>query len=118
MRKVSSEELKFIDNSLKELKVQLDRIMEYIKENPWTAMDNNVKSDEFKFQTELFNNHTKWMKSYLELSGVYEFYNEAQKESNKGRNVRQGHEDNPVMDIIKNDDIDSLLDEEYEFEQD
>lgn len=114
MRKVSKEELAFINESLKELKVQLDRIMEYIKENPWTAMDTNVKSDEFKFQTELFNNHTKWMKSYLELSGVYDFYNEAMKESKKDTSIRQGHIDNPVMDIIKNDNIDSLLDEEFE----
>lgn len=113
MRKVNKDELKFIDESLKELKVQLDRIMEYIKENPWTAMDTNVKSDEFKFQTELFNNHTKWMKAYLDLSGVYEFYNEAQKESVKDSSIRQGHIDNPVMDMLKNDNIDSLL-EDYE----
>ena len=71
MRKVNKEEVEFIDNSLKELKIQLERIMEYIKENPWTAMTNDTKSDEFKFQTELFNNHTKWMKAYLELSGIY-----------------------------------------------
>ena len=111
MRKVNREELRFIDESLKELKVQLDRIMVYIKENPWTAMDTNVKSDEFKFQTELFNNHTKWMKSYLELSGVYDFYNEAQKESSKESSIRQGHIDNPVMDMLKNDNIDELLDD-------
>lgn len=109
MRKVNRDELKFIDESLKELKVQLERIMEYIKENPWTAMDSNVKSEEFKFQTELFNNHTKWMKSYLELSGVFEFYNEAQKETDKQSSIRQGHIDNQVMDFIKNDNIDELL---------
>lgn len=111
MRKVHKEELTFINESLVELRVQLDRIMEYIKDNPWTAMDNNVKSDEFKFQTELFNNHTKWMKSYLELSGVYEFYNEAQKENAKSSNIREGHFDNPVMDIIKDGNIDNLLDD-------
>lgn len=113
MRKVSKDEIAFIEDSLKELKSQLERIMEYIRENPWTAMDNNTKSAEFKFQSELFNNHTKWMKEYLELSGVYDFYNEALKESKKDSSIRQGHIDNPVMDIIKNDNIDSLLDEDY-----
>lgn len=111
MRSVHKEELEFINNSLSELRVQLDRIMEYIKTNPWTAMDNNVKSDEFKFQTELFNNHTKWMKSYLELSGVYEFYNEAQKEKSKSSNIREGHIDNPTMDFLKDGSLDSMLDD-------
>ena len=111
MRKVNKEEVEFIDNSLKELKIQLERIMEYIKENTWTAMTNDTKSDEFKFQTELFNNHTKWMKAYLELSGIFDFYLEAQKELKKDSSIRQGHIDNPVMDIIKNNNIDELLED-------
>ena len=111
MRTVHKEELEFINKSLAELKVQLERIMVYIQENPWTAMDNNVKSDEFKFQTELFNNHTKWMKSYLELAGVYEFYNEAQKEKSKSSQIREGHFENPIMDILKGGNLDDLLDD-------
>lgn len=110
MRKPNNEELEFVEKSLKELKIQLDRIIHYIQENPWTAMDTNTKSTEFKFQTELFNNHTKWMNSYLELSGIYDFYTENNKKEEK--QIRKGYEENITMDILKGGNLDELIDEQ------
>lgn len=109
MRKPTSDEVDFVEKSLTELKTQLDRITEYIAQNPWTAMDNDTKSAEFKFQTELFNNHTKWMKSYLELSGIFDFYTENNKKEE--RQIRKGYDENITMDILKSGDIESLIDQ-------
>lgn len=110
MRKPDSKEIDFIEKSLQELKTQLDRIIHYIEENPWTAMDNpNTKSAEFKFQTELFNNHTKWMNSYLQLSGIYDFYVENNKKEEK--QIRKGYDENITMDILKGGNLDDLIEE-------
>lgn len=53
-KKITKEELDFVNSSLKEFKEQLERIMEYIKDNPWTAMSNDTKSDEFKVSDSSF----------------------------------------------------------------
>lgn len=99
----------FIKKSLEELKEQLDRIMEYIQENPWQKMDTNVRSEEFKFQTSLFDSHTKWLKAYLELSGVFEFYEEAMKNQEKESNVRQGHTENSMIAHYKSGELHNML---------
>jgi len=108
-KKITKEELDFVNSSLKEFKEQLERIMEYIKDNPWTAMSNDTKSDEFKFQTALFDKYTQWMKSYLELSGVYDFYIEAQNKEKDKTNVRQGTNENPIMQFLKSGEVEDVL---------
>ena len=108
-KKITKEELDFVNSSLKEFKEQLERIMEYIKDNPWTVMSNDTKSDEFKFQTALFDKYNQWMKSYLELSGVYDFYIEAQNKEKDKTNVRQGTNENPIMQFLKSGEVEDVL---------
>ncbi|MDC7249861.1 MAG: hypothetical protein PQJ49_08105 [Sphaerochaetaceae bacterium] len=103
-KKPTNSDIEFIEESLIDLKVQLDNIKTYLETNPWIDIDDeNKKQREFKFQATLYDNYNKWLEKYMELSGIVEFYNEANQEDEE--ELRKGYKENELMEKIKRGEI-------------
>lgn len=110
MRKADKNELEFIEESLMDLKTQIDNIKLYLETNVWTNLeDERKRKSEFKFQADLYDKYIVWLKSYIELTGIIDFYNENNKE--KEDKLRKGFKGNELMDMIKAGDLDEDTDE-------
>lgn len=99
-RKINDSEVEFIEKSLIDLNVQLDNIKTYLDGNPWiNIQDENKQQREFKFQASLYDKYNVWLEKYMELSGIIDYYNEANAE--KDDKLRKGYKDNALMDMIQ-----------------
>lgn len=98
-RKVKNSDIEFIEDTLVDLKVQIDNIKTYLESNPWLDIkDETVRKREFKFQADLFDKHKDWLEKYMNLCGIVEFYNQNQvKDEEK---LRKGFKENEFMDMI------------------
>lgn len=103
-RKVKTKEVEFIEESLTDLRVQLDNIKTYLDTNPWiNKKEEDVKQREFKFQAALYDKYNVWLEKYMELTGIVEYYNQAN--SDKNDKLRQGYKPNALMDMVQGGDL-------------
>lgn len=104
-RKPTKSDIEFIEESLIDLKVQLDNIKTYLETNPWIDIvdDDSKQQREFKFQSGLYDKYNAWLEKYMNLSGIVDFYNEANKEDEE--ELRKGYKDNELMEKLKRGEI-------------
>ena len=99
-RKVKNSELEYIEECLVDLQVQIDNIKTYLDGNSWVDEQDEIKKKkEFSFQTKLFDNYSKWLEDFMRLTGIVDFYNEAQE--NKKDSLRKGFSKNHLMEKLK-----------------
>ena len=109
MRKVTKEDLDFIEKTLLDLKIQLDNIKTYLDSNSWVNIQKDAqRQKEFRFQAELYDKYQKWLEKYMELSGIIEFYNESNKD--KGDKLRKGFQENHLQNLLKNGELGNMED--------
>jgi len=101
-RKVSKNELNFIEDRLVDLEKQLDDIKIYLDTHSWMDKESDTaKSKEFKFQSELFDKQFVWLEKYTDLCGVVDFYKE--QNTTKEVKLREGYEENPLQRMLMDD---------------
>ena len=101
---VSKKDVRYVDQALIDLKVQLDNIKTYLDSKSWVnEEDENKLRSAFKFQTDMLKKHLEFTEQFMELAGIMEFYHESQ--NKKEEKLMEGYSEKPMMGMFKNDEI-------------
>lgn len=99
-RKPNDYDVKYLENYLTDVKVQLDNIKTYWDNNSWIDSEGDKKGNSFTFHSKLIEKFYELLAKHNELTGITEFYNAQNKDTKE--ELRKGSKKNYLQEKLKN----------------
>lgn len=98
---IQKSDVVYIAANLVSVKLQIDKIHQYINCHDWTVSELDVIEKSFKFHADINDRYLLLLERYASLCGILDFYK--QSKTSTVKEVRKGSKDSSgVMDLLTN----------------